>query len=176
MIFFAGDNGPSDETRNWLDGTTDPYTGGDTGGLRGHKGSLFEGGIKVPAMLSWPRHIPAHQVCRKMGVTMDIFPTFMEIAGVRLPRGHKIDGTSILPMVMDNAPSPHKRMFWEFIGNTAVRDGDWKLILDGNQYPTSLFNMASDPDETHDLRANEPSRVAELSQAIKDWLADVRGG
>ncbi|MHB0999529.1 MAG: sulfatase-like hydrolase/transferase [Armatimonadota bacterium] len=173
VIFFAGDNGPSEETRNWLDGNTDPYTGGSTGGLRGHKGSLFEGGIRVPAMISWPGHFSAGKVCDEIGITMDVFPTIMQIAGVELPRNRKIDGTSILTMVTEGAPSPHKLMLWEFLGQVAVREGNWKLILDPQQNPMHLSNLSADEDETVDYRAQEPTLVARLTEAAKKWLLDV---
>ena len=78
VVFFQSDNGPSRESRNWLDGRTeDAYYGGSAGSLKGHKFSLYEGGIRMPAMMSWPARIPAGQVLDEPGAAMDVFPTFL---------------------------------------------------------------------------------------------------
>src|SRR5699024_6286348 len=76
-IFYQSDNGPSRESRNWMDGREDPYYGGLPGGLKGHKYSLFEGGIRVPGIFSYPAKIPGHQVISQPCGAMDIFPTML---------------------------------------------------------------------------------------------------
>jgi len=76
-IFFTSDNGPSRETRNWLDGRQDPYYGGCAGALKGHKSSLYEGGIRMPALMSWPARIPAGRVVDGPAASMDIFPALI---------------------------------------------------------------------------------------------------
>ncbi|RKY58262.1 MAG: sulfatase, partial [Candidatus Latescibacterota bacterium] len=142
-IFFTSDNGPSRETRNWLDGTRDPYYGGSTGKLKGHKFSLYEGGIRVPAIMSWPEKIPPGQIIREMGAAMDIFPTYLKAAGGD-PSEYELDGLDIMPMVAEGAPTPHKEIFWEQGGQTAVRRGKWKLVLNGQ-----LVEGAPPEDEVH---------------------------
>ena len=128
--FFTSDNGPSRESRNWLDGTLDPYYGGTTGGLKGHKFSLFEGGIRVPGILHWPGQIPAGQVLDAPCASMDILPTFLSAAGGDLA-AYEIDGQSLLEYA-SGGPSPIERdLFWEMGGQTAVRRGPWKLVLNG---------------------------------------------
>ena len=128
VIYYQSDNGPSRETRNWLDGTLDPYYGGSAGKLKGHKFSLYEGGIRVPALLSWPGHIPGGQVIDEAGAAMDVFPTFLRLAGVDVDR-YEVDGSDIWAMVTEQAASPHTDIFWEMDGQTAVRRGPWKLVL-----------------------------------------------
>ena len=80
-VFFTSDNGPSRESRNWLDGTLDPYYGGTTGRLKGHKFSFYEGGIRVPGILHWPERIGAGQVRAAACASMDVMPTLLAAAG-----------------------------------------------------------------------------------------------
>ena len=109
-IVFQPDHGPSREPRNWTDGCEDPYPGGDTGGLRGHKGTLWEGGIRVPTLMSWPDRFEGGKTITEVGIGMDIFPTFLQAAGGD-PSQYTLDGTDILSMVTDGAPSPHGDLF-----------------------------------------------------------------
>lgn len=182
VIFFSSDNGPSRETRNWLDGTEDPYYGGSAGIFRGHKSSLFEGGIRMPAILSGPGRIPAGRVCDGVGAMMDIFPTFLEIAGGECPNDLTIDGSSVLPTVTEGAPSPHKQLFWEYNKQLAVRLGKWKLVLNGRlgsgdkADDIHLSDLHSDPGERTNLKDQEPDLVAELTRAAKEWQASTRRG
>jgi len=180
VIFFSSDNGPSTETRNWLDGTEDLYYGGSAGIFRGHKGSLFEGGIRMPAILSWPGGIPSGQVCEEVGAMMDIFPTLLEIAGGELPKDRTIDGASILPVVTGSAPSPHRQLFWEYGDQLAVRRGEWKLVLNGKldfgrTQPDAvhLSNLETDPGERVNLKDQETGLLAELTRAAKEWRAFI---
>lgn len=174
-IFFQSDNGPSRETRNWLDGRTDPYYGGTSGKLKGHKFSLFEGGIRVPGLLSWPAQIPAGQVLDKVGAAMDIMPTFLRAAGGD-PAQYDLDGHDILPMVTTNAPSPHRRLYWEMDDQTAIRQGPWKLVLNGQlvegappEDAVHLSNLTQDMAEAHNLAESEPEVTQELRKAALHW-------
>jgi len=176
VIFFSSDNGPSCENRNWLDGTMDPYYGGSAGMFRGHKGCVFEGGIRVPAILSWPKHIPANLECHKVGSMMDVFPTFMELAGV--PDQYKVDGSSILAMVLEGADSPHKDLFWEYDGQFAVRHGKWKLVLNSRlsfdpsfREECHLADLEADPAERVNLKDEHPQLVEELKSTVEEWYA-----
>ena len=127
LIFFMSDNGPSRETRNWLDGCVDPYYGGSAGSLRGHKFSLFEGGIRSPGILCWPDRIPAGQVIDEPGAAMDIFPTVLEAAGINASP-YELDGRSILPVVTEGKPSPHERIFLGDGGPDCGAPGAVKLV------------------------------------------------
>ena len=91
LIYFQSDNGPSRETRNWLDGTEGPYYGGTSGIFTGHKYSLFEGGIRVPAIACWPGHFPAGRVIDSPHAAMDLFPTLLEACGGD-PSRYALDG------------------------------------------------------------------------------------
>ena len=178
VIFFSSDNGPSSESRNWLDGREDRYYGGSAGHFRGHKASLFEGGIREPAILSYPARIPAGQVRDEVGVMMDLVPTFLALAGAEPAEG--LDGRDLLPTVREGAPSPRRRVFWEYAGQLAAREGRWKLVLDGKldfgrpaPDPVHLADLGQDPGERINLRDRHPDVVAELTSAARAWLAEV---
>lgn len=175
VIFFSSDNGPSTESRNWLDGTEDFYYGGTAGVFRGHKGSLFEGGIREPAILSCPSIFPGGQINDKVGVMMDVLPTFLEIADVKI-ENLELDGLNILPMVINNTDSPHNDVFWELGDQLAVRRKNWKLVINGKldftrSQPDSihLSNLESDPGERINLKTDYPELVQELEAAVKCW-------
>lgn len=178
VVFFSADNGPSTESRNWLDGTQDPYYGGSAGRFRGHKASLFEGGIREPAILCAPGRLPAGVVRSQACAMMDVLPTLLEMAGVDGAPG--IDGRSILGVARDGAPSPHECLCWAYNGQTAVREGRWKLVLDGKLDFTHgqadavhLADLEADPGERSNLASAEPQRVAALRERLAAWRASV---
>ena len=180
VIFFSSDNGPSTEDRNWLDGTEDYYYGGSAGVFRGHKGSLFEGGIREPAIITWKDGMPSGQVSDETCGTIDVMPTFFEIAGVEMPADRTIDGISVLPVIRDGAKTPHEKIFWDYADQLAVREGDWKLVLDGKldfsrsqPDPVHLSNLADDPGERVNLVNEKPELAARLSAEVREWQASI---
>ena len=175
ITFFQSDNGPSRESRNWLDGNLDPYYGGSTGKLKGHKYSLFEGGIRSPAIINWPKNIPSGQVINEPGVAMDIFPTFLTAAGVDLNQ-YELDGKNILPMVIEGEKSSHDGLFWEMNEQTAVRKDKWKLVLNGylvedvpSEDNVHLFDLENDMAESINLKEKYPQITKELKKIAQDW-------
>ncbi len=179
LVFFQSDNGPSREVRNWLDGRRDPYYGGSPGTLKGHKYSLFEGGIRVPALMSWPERIPAGQVVDGVGVAMDVFPTALRAAGGD-PGAYQLDGLDLLPMVAEGAPSPHSDVFWEMENQTAIRRDNWKLVLNGQlvegeppQDAVFLSDLSVDMSERNNLKEQYPELTAELKAAAERWRAEI---
>ncbi len=177
--FFMADNGPSRETRNWLDGTLDPYYGGSAGKLKGHKFSLYEGGIRVPGLMHWPGRIPAGQVLDAPCAAMDIFPTFLQAAGGDLD-SREIDGIDLMPYLTGTAPLPEREIFWEMGQQTAVRRGDWKLVLNGQlvegapaEDQVHLADLAADMGERHNLHTAYPDLSAELQTCAETWRQDI---
>ena len=175
LIFFMSDNGPSRETRNWLDGRLDPYYGGTTGQLKGHKFSLFEGGIRVPAILSWPAQVPAGQVIDQPGAAMDVFPTCVAAAGGDVS-AYEMDGANLLPAHAGGEPMPARDLFWEMDQQTAIRRGPWKLVLNGQlvegappEDAVHLANLDEDMAERRNLSGAHPALVAELTDAALAW-------
>lgn len=179
LIFFQSDNGPSRESRNWMDGRADPYYGGMPGGLKGHKFSLFEGGIRVPGIFSWPGHIPAGQVIDAPCAAMDLFPTVLRLAGGD-PGAYALDGRDILPVLTEGANSPHEELFWEMEGQTAVRRGRYKLVLNGQLVETEppqeavfLSDLSEDPGETVNLAGRMPELTQELTERALRWREEI---
>ncbi|MCP4401656.1 MAG: sulfatase-like hydrolase/transferase [bacterium] len=176
---FTSNNGPSRESRNWLDGTLDPYYGGKSCQFKGHKFSLYEGGVRVPGILHWPGRIPAGQTLREPCASMDIFPTFLTAAGAD-PSGYEIDGSNILPYVVEGKIPKERDICWEMDAQTAIRRGKWKLVLNGQlvegappEDAIHLSNLEDDPAEEVNLKDTFPEIVQELSQAALSWREGV---
>jgi uncharacterized sulfatase len=114
LVFFTSDNGP------WF--------GGSSGGLRGMKGSTFEGGFRVPLIARWPGHIPAGHTSSQPAVMMDLFATVLKATGARMPDDRVLDGRDIMPLLTGAAASPHEAIFGHRGSRLAsVRDARWKL-------------------------------------------------
>lgn len=178
LIYFQSDNGPSRESRNWLDGTPDPYYGGTTGGFAGHKFSLFEGGIRIPAMICWPGHIaPGTSSCPH--IATDLFSTALEAAGGD-PSEYQTDGESLLSMLIDGTERPHEELYWELEEQTAVRAGNYKLVLDGRLEETAekradvfLADLSKDPGEWVNLAEELPELTAALTEKALKWREGI---
>ena len=181
IVVFSSDNGPSSESRNWLDGTEDAYYGGSAGIFRGHKGSLFDGGIREPFLISYPRVLPAGMVCDGVAQMSDVVPTVLALAGLPVPSD--VDGVDVSAMLR-GGPSPHRRVYWAQDAQLAVREGPWKLVLDGEvdldrrtprPDPVHLSHVDDDPGERVNLAAAHPERTARLTRAVRDWYANLKG-
>jgi arylsulfatase A-like enzyme len=186
MIFFASDNGATREPRAGLN--QQPAQGGSNRPLRGFKFSLFDGGIRVPAMLSWPARIAPKQVIHEVAATMDVLPTFLGAAATPLPADRTIDGHDILPTAAKKARSPHETLFWSSSNQLAVRRGKWKLVMNGMEADsapaartrmtgddaTFLSDIDTDPGESKNLRSQHPRIVEELTAAANKWLGEVK--
>ena len=189
IIYFQSDNGPSRESRNFLNGNPDPYYGGSSGIFKGHKFSLFEGGIRVPGIICYPDKIAAGQVIDTPVASMDIFPTVLTAAGGS-PDNYEIDGVDIMTVLMNEEngengekKSPHDMLFWEMNNQTAVRYGDYKLVLNGQLVegdyvttevsPLFLSNLADDPSEKNNLAEKLPELTEKLTAEAKKWRAGI---
>ena len=177
--FFMADNGPSRETRNWLDGTLDPYYGGTAGKLKGHKFSLYDGGMREPGIMHWPGRIPGGQVLSDPCAAMDIFPTFLKAAGGDVSQ-YEVDGMDILSYVGDGEELPERTIYWEMGKQTAVRRGKWKLVLDGQlvegappEDEVHLANLEEDMGERVNLKEEEPVLMEELKGMAEGWRAGI---
>ncbi|MEK6476641.1 sulfatase-like hydrolase/transferase [Catalinimonas sp. 4WD22] len=173
IIILMSDHGHSVEERTF-------GGGGNAGPYRGAKFSLFEGGIRVPAIVSWPGQLPENEVREQIGVGVDWYPTIAELCNVPLNQTD-LDGNSILPVIRSNeASSPHDTFHWATGREQwAVRQGDWKLI--GNPYdPTDkapipegqkyfLVNLAKDISEMNNLAEQQPEKVKEMELLHKEW-------
>ena len=166
VIFFQSDNGATQEER--ADHRARPYKGGSNAPFRGYKMGLFEGGIRMPAMMRWPGVIKPGTLVREPGIAMDIAPTFLKWAGGAMPGG--IDGCDVSDMATAGAASPHEAIYWGYKNQRAVRRGAWKLIENPPSFagePVSdklwLSNLADDPGEKRNWTGDRPEVVRELS-------------
>lgn len=182
VVFASADHGPSRESRNWPDGRTDEvYRGGSTGGLRGAKFSLFEGGIRLPALMRWPGVIQPGSVCDAIAHHADILTTFAAAAGVTLD-DPQLEGGDLQPVLTGDAKHVHRRrdLCWSYGTQRAIRRGEWKLIRnardvdpqDGNgEEGDRLYNLQEDPSERKDLRAEHPDLAKELASVMAKTTA-----
>ena len=168
IVVYQSDNGHSAEERAH-------YGGGSAGPYRGAKFSLFEGGIRLPAIISWPGHLPAGEVRTQIAHGCDWLPTLAELCDVTPPKA-ALNGRSLVPVIRSaDAPSPHDYLQWELGSQWSVLQGDWKLIHDPYD-PTStnkidvvdghwfLSNIAADPGERTNQAARHPEIVAQLKK------------
>lgn len=175
IVVFQSDNGHSTEVRTF-------GGGGYCGDYRGGKFSLFEGGIRVPAVISWPGHLPQNEVRAQVAMNIDWFPTLVELCGID-DAGLDVDGRSLVPLLRDDAPSPHDVLHFDFERQWAVRAGDWKLLHDAiDVLPDDknrtieglmLTNLEIDPTESRDLKEQYPEKVRELLELRRRYEASL---
>lgn len=159
LVFFFSDNGGPARTN-----------GSKNGALRGQKGDLYEGGIRVPFVVSWPGTLPAGVKYREPVVSLDAFGTALAVAGIKPPDGKKIDGVDLVPFLKgEKKGAPHDRLYWRKGGGVAhaLREGNWKIIR-GNNQATQLYNLAEDVGESRDLAIEKPGELARLSASLED--------
>ena len=154
IVIFTSDNGGERYADTW------PFTG--------RKTELLEGGLRIPAIISWPKHIPVAQTTNQVGISMDWLPTLLAAAGAAPDPAYPSDGLNLLPMLAGNAAPVPRKLFWRYKGNAqrAVRDGDMKFlkILDN----TFLFNVVEDPMERANLKERQKDAYDRL---VAEWFA-----
>lgn len=175
LVVFVSDNGPaygSPSIQGWpADRWPTPVLAGSAGPLNGHKGQMYEGGIREPFILRWPARLKAGQVYREPVITMDLHPTFLAAAGAAIPEGTKLDGVNLLPYLGgEKSGAPHERLFWKMGATGAVRQGDWKLVV-WHENSQQLFNLKEDLEEQRVLNDAHPEVKARLYEAWKQWGA-----
>ncbi len=192
LVIFSSDNGPAGSSDE-LTLSYDPATGagygrgaskGITGGRKGYKASLFEGGIGVPFIARWPGKVPAGKVDDVSLISaVDLLPTFCEIAGVTMPEGYQPDGMSQLAVLKGKqAPVREKPLFWKYPSrwpaskskpdhwvSYAVVDQTWKLAANIDNSYVELYDIAGDPYEKTDLKDKNPQIVSQLIEKLNAW-------
>jgi len=163
LIFFLSDNGGQRR-----------YECADNAPLRGGKGTLYEGGVRVPFLAVWPGRLPAGTTYEPPVSALDVFPTAAAAAGAELPAGLVLDGVDLLPYLTGElGTSPHPSLFWRFGGGAgwAVRQGPWKLVKQDRR--RQLFDLSSDAAEKYDLASRNRARVRELTAAYRSWSGEM---
>ena len=140
-----------------------------------NKGTLWEGGIRVPLIVRWPERLRAGRTSSQVAITMDLTATILSATNTRLSQAPPLDGIDLLPHIAASGHQVQRRLFWRRLpfpnGQVEVRDGRWKLLVDaGNAF---LFHVDLDPAEREDLSARRPDVMAKMQQLYEQWSADV---
>ena len=169
LIVFASDNGGQ------------LNVGANNGGLRDGKQDLYEGGIRVPAVVAWPERIEVGSESDYVALTMDLYPTLLEAAGV--PITHYVEGRSFMPTLRGHVQSWEDRLLFfsrregnlRYNGKTieAVRHGAWKLVQNSPFAPLELFNLEEDPQEQNDVSADHPDVFRRLAAALRRYIQEA---
>jgi arylsulfatase A-like enzyme len=159
IVIFTNDNGGE-----WLS---------DGGPLFNRKWTVWEGGIRVPALIKWPGHIQPGQVSRQVGITMDLSASLIAAAGATVPKDY--DGINLFPILEGRSPEVERTLYWRTnVGNRsmrAVRNGDWKLVVDANQL--FVFNVRQDVGERNDLTFRRTDIANRLRPMLTKWEQDM---
>ena len=174
LLWFTSDNGPPEQ---YL-GKDGP---GSTAGLRGAKGTLYEGGIRVPGIIEWPAVIDGNRKTEFPVVTSDLLPTICNILGVDPPSDRPIDGTSILPLLRGETSTRDKPIAWMFLilngrfdqlHHEVMMNNQYKLFAtydNGTIWEAELYDLAEDPSETHDVKEEHPEIFESLEEELEKW-------
>ena len=159
--------------------------------LRGGKGMLYEGGVRVPLVVRWPGVVAPGRQCGEPVMGIDFYPTLLEIAGAAKPDGQILDGRSIVPLLRDEKAPASRALFWHFPAYLqgkaegardeyfrtrpagAIRLGDWKLIEYFEDGTLELYNLKGDIGETTNLTAELPEKTSELHEKLIQWRESI---
>ncbi len=177
IVVFTSDNGGLTERYGKHDGFTENLP------LRRGKGSAYEGGVRVPTLIRWPGHTPAGAVCEQPVMTIDYYPTLLEIAGVDGEPGHNanVDGKSLVPVLNDPAAALDRDLFWHYphyhAGGdwpySAIRSGNWRLIESLEDQHLELYDLARDLAESRNLADSQPDVAKQLKVKLDAWRTSV---
>jgi arylsulfatase A-like enzyme len=161
MVIFTNDNGGE-----WLSRNTPLFH---------NKFSVWEGGIRVPALVRWPGRIPAGKVSNQVGMTMDLTASILAATGATVPADARLEGINLLPVLEGRAPQIERTLFWRVANGgarqQAVRSGDWKLLLDNGR--AMLFNVRTDIGERADQIGTRSDIARRLRELLTAWSSDV---
>jgi len=181
LVVFTSDNGPAPSLGL-------RFQGGSTGPFRGRKHTVWEGGLRVPCIMRWPRHLPAGVIEKGVATLMDFFPTLIESAEGAIPSDRPIDGYNILPLLQGKQSSPYSAFYYFSGANIlAVRSGPWKLHLtrqdpganddgQGRLSAVQLYNLEQDPSERNDLARSHPEIAARLKAQTEVFRSGTQPG
>lgn len=153
----------------------------DNAPLKGGKGTFYEGGIRVPLIIRWPGVVAPGSTSREPVISVDFYPTYLELAGLDTPRNYPLDGLSLVPLLEDpEASLKRDHLYWHFPGypNNAwrttpvsvIRSGPWKLLKFYETSDLQLYNLQEDIGEEHDLADSRPQQRDKLKRQLEEWL------
>jgi len=182
IVFFCGDNGGADyfkskeHPRGFFGANKHPKTGVE---FRGHKGNLYEGGLRIPMIVHWPGKIKPGRVSDLLWYFPDVLPTVAELTGATAPKD--IDGMSIVPELLGEdaagrKQTQHEFLYWEYGGQTAVRMGNWKAVKPRGKGGWELYDLSKDISEANNVAADHPDIVAKMKAiAEREHVPAVEG-
>lgn len=184
LVLFSSDNGPEDiHIRNA------GHSGiGSAGPFRGRKRSLYEGGVRVPCIVRWPAKIPAGKIDETSVVAaVDWLPTVCRLAGVPLPTDHKLDGEAMGDVLLGSPRPRATSLYWEWRFRIAgepfhhspilaVREGDWKLLMNPDRSRVELYDIPRDPTQLSNAADKHPEIVSRLSERVLAWQKELPPG
>lgn len=178
FVIYTADNGPEGRLDDrGLPIGKNKRTRGSTGGLRGRKRDVYEGGIRVPGIVRWPGHVPAGVESDQPIIGSDIFATVCEIAGVPLPTDRTIDGVSLCPLFTGGTIDRPVPLYWRcYIAQgpiTAMRIGDWKILSDEALTTFEMYNIREDPTESKNLVESHPEKFREMRDAFRKLNSEI---
>ena len=182
IVFFCGDNGGNDyfrdgeHPRGFFGPNVDPKT---KKAFRGHKGNLYEGGLRIPMIAHGPNRIRGGRVSDLLWYFPDVLPTLAELAGAKTPKD--IDGISIVPELLGEAAAgrkqpQHEYLYWEYGGHVAVRRGHWKAVRPRSTAPWELYDLKEDIEEARDVAAGNADVLAKMKAYAEQAHEPAREG
>lgn len=181
IVFFTGDNGGQDRFRSkqhprgYFGPNVNPKTGVE---FRGGKGSLYEGGLRIPYLVRWPERIPAGVVSDHLSSQVDVMATLADLVGDDAPEN---DGLSFLPTLLSGKlegrdQKQHSHLYWEYRNQRAVRMGNWKAVRPNANRPWELYDLSQDVSETKDVARRHPDVVETMAKLAEESHEPVRAG
>lgn len=161
IVIFCSDNGGLREVAN-------------NGNLRGNKGSLYEGGHRVPAIAYWPGYIKAGSITNETVLSMDFFPTFINMTKEKSDLKFNFDGVDITRLLIEEKSLTDRSVYWKYRKQKVVRHDEWKLLVENDT--SYLYNLTDDLSEEIDLVKLEESIASQLKLELEDWEQDVMQG
>ncbi len=156
IVFYFSDNGPNSWRWN--------------GGMKGRKGSTDEGGVRVPALMRWPGHIPAGKRIPQIAAAIDLLPTLADLAGIPVKAEKPLDGVSLKPLLVGEAENwPDRTIFHFWRRRASLRTQEYRLDKEGR-----LFHIPSDPGQDHDVAAEHPELAARLKAELEEWIRQAQ--
>jgi arylsulfatase A-like enzyme len=185
LVIFASDNGGVGGYRAAGVKTREGVT--DNSPLRGGKGMLYEGGVRVPFIFRWPGRIKPGTVCDEPIISVDLFPTLIELTQAKRPQSQPLDGVSLLPVLFDQSPTlKREALYWHFPGYLgsghdvwrttpagAIRVGNFKLLEFFEDGRLELYDVRADVSQKHDLAGDKPDVVRTLHAQLKAWRESI---
>ena len=190
LVIFSSDNGPeyTIDRRKQMEhselgcGLTTWYSRGSTGGLKGAKRSLHEGGVRVPLIVRWPGTVKAGAIDQTSVITaVDWLPTLCKLAGAGLPEGYAGDGEDRSEVLLGRPGDRTRPIFWYWPGGhgganwplAAIRQGRWKLLMSEDRKRLELYELPADRAEANNLAGKHPAMVKQLREELLQWLAEL---